>query len=46
MDSIKEQVHLLYRLSAKLNLYFAICEPKMERVERELKEIEKVVNSL
>ena len=42
----KERVYKLYRLSAKLNLYFSLCKIDYCRVEKELTDIEKLANEL
>ncbi len=36
MHKLKEKVYKLYRMSAKLNLYFALCEVDKKRVKKEL----------
>lgn len=39
MYKIRKKVYTLYRMSAKLNLYFALCDVEKARVEKELSDI-------
>ncbi len=39
MDKIKKKINALYRMSAKLNLYFALCDVEITRVKKELSDI-------
>ncbi len=39
MDKLKKKVYTLYRMSAKLNLYFYLCDVERARVKKELSDI-------
>lgn len=39
MKKLKDRVYKLYRMSAKLNLYFALCDVERARVKKELSDI-------
>ena len=39
MHRFKEKIYKLYRMSAKLNLYFALCDVEKARVKKELSDI-------
>lgn len=44
---ISKKVNILYRMAAKLNLYFSVCDTqKRERIKEELEAIKKLSEEL
>ena len=46
MNNLKKKVYLLYRMTAKVNLYVSRCKVKKERVIKEMNEIKELADEI